>query len=238
MGLLSGPLAPASGERVRVRGFAFRSARPLTPTLSPEDGGEGAGMRRHAVTPRLTVHARAVAGVAAADFQVFFELLAAHRIARLAVLFQQFRHEARVGAAVLPHPAAVSVGKRDVAVAEAVEEQFFRRVGQFLPRRFQHGAVGERQILFDGLRDAVVDVPPPAADACQLADQRDRPLRDGQRRIGDDAVQHEIVPHAQAVAVGTHPLRTVEAEELRRRRLVADPAVDAGVVAGEQLVEG
>ena len=43
---------------------------------------------------------------------------------------------------------------------------------------------------------------------------------------------------AQAVAVGAHAVRAVEAEQLRRRRLVADVAVRAGVVGGEQDVFG
>ena len=79
-----------------------------------------------------------------------------------------------------------------------------------------------------------------ASGPCRLhrADERDRPVAETERRVGDEQVGVERVTRAQAVAVGAHALRAVEAEELRARRLVAEVAVRAGVVGREEDVLG
>ena len=65
------------------------------------------------------------------------------------------------------------------------------------------------------LADALEDVLAPAAHAAQRADERDRPVVEAQRRVGDEQVGVEGVARAEAVAVGAHAVRAVEAEQLR-----------------------
>jgi len=71
----SGPLPPVSGERVSVRGF-FRSARPLTPALSPEDGGEGAEQRR----PRIIAAALPDLSQLELPYELYTDEDLAHRV--------------------------------------------------------------------------------------------------------------------------------------------------------------
>ena len=59
---------------------------------------------------------------------------------------------------------------------------------------------------------------------------------EAQGGIGDEQVRVEGVPGAEPVAVEAHPLRTVEAEELRARRDVALLAVGAGVLRGKKQI--
>ena len=133
-------------------------------------------------------------------------------------------------AAVLPDVAAALlpfVG--DVPVAGAVQKQrCWCSAGRSPPRRLQVDA--------ERLGHALEDVPAPAAHAAHRPDERDRPVEEAQRRVGNQQIGIEGEAVAEAVAVGTHALRTVEAEELRAGRLVALVAVRAGVVGREQDV--
>ena len=54
--------------------------------------------------------------------------------------------------------------------------------------------------------------------------------------IRDQKLGCEIVPDAQAFAREAHPLRAVEAEELRTGRVEAQPAGGAGIVRRKQEV--
>ena len=67
-------------------------------------------------------------------------------------------------------------------------------------------------------------------------DQRDRPVVEAERRVGDQQIGVEGVARAEAVAIGAHAVRAVEAEQLRAGRLVALVAMGAGVVGGEEDV--
>ena len=66
-----------------------------------------------------------------------------------------------------------------------------------------------------------------------MADQFDAALLERPARVGNQPLGIERVDLPQAAALGTHPLRTVEAEQLRAGRLEAQAAVRAGVVGGE-----
>ena len=167
---------------------------------------------------------------------VLFELHAAHRVAGLAVFLQQFRDESGIRAAALPQAAAVPVRERDVAAPHAVQEQFLRGGGDVAPLCFEERVFDQTEIELDRPSDSLQNVLAPLADRTELAEDRDRPLLDRQRVVGNQTLLHEVEPHAEPGAVGAHSLRTVEAEQLRRRRLVTDAAVRAGVVAGVELV--
>ena len=62
------------------------------------------------------------------------------------------------------------------------------------------------------VRHALEDVLPPAPHAPQPPHQRNGSLGKAQRRVRDEQVPIEAVTRAKPVAVGTHPLRIVEAE--------------------------
>ena len=68
------------------------------------------------------------------------------------------------------------------------------------------------------------------------ADEWDRPLVEALAGVGDEQVRVEGVEHPQPVALGAHPLRAVEAEQLRAGRLVTAVAVQAGVVGRQEDV--
>src|SRR5205823_3970497 len=80
------------------------------------------------------------------------------------------------------------------------------------------------------------DVLAPPAHALERANKRNGTVVEAQRRIGNQEIAVEGVERAETVARRAHPVRTVEAEELRCRRLVANVAVGAGVVGGEKDV--
>src|SRR5207244_9616630 len=92
------------------------------------------------------------------------------------------------------------------------------------------------QVDAEGRGHALVDVLAPAAHAAQRPDQRDGAVIEAQRRVGDEQIRVEGELAAQAVAVGAHAVRAVEAEQLRAGRLVATTAVRTGVVGGEEQV--
>ena len=79
-------------------------------------------------------------------------------------------------------------------------------------------------------------MPPPLAHLLDRPERRDRAVPDRERRVGDQQLGVEVVADAQAVARRAHPLRAVEAEELRAGRVEAQPAGRAGVVRREQEV--
>ncbi len=142
---------------------------------------------------------------------------------------QQLRNDALPLVAVLPHPAAALLPlERDVQVAAAVQHLVAVFLRQFLPGRFEVDA--------ERLGHALVDVPPPATHLAHVADQRNRTREKAQIRIGNEQVGVKRVARAQPVAVRTHPMRAVEAKELRTGRLVALVAVGAGVMRREQDV--
>src|SRR5262249_1122674 len=72
--------------------------------------------------------------------------------------------------------------------------------------------------------------------ALEGADERDRPGVEAERRVGDEQVRLEGVALAQAVTIGAHALRAVEAEQLRAGRLVTPVAVGAAVMPREHDV--
>ena len=92
------------------------------------------------------------------------------------------------------------------------------------------------QVDFQGVGDALVYVFPPTAHALHAADNRDGAVEERDRRIGDQQFGVKSIARAQAIAIGTHSLRAVEAEELRRWRFVTDIAVRAGIVSREKNV--
>jgi hypothetical protein len=61
-----------------------------------------------------------------------------------------------------------------------------------------------------------------------------RPGVQAQIGIGDEeiGVERELV--AEPIAPGAHPVRAIEAEELRRRRFVTDAAMGASVMRGKE----
>ncbi len=105
-------------------------------------------------------------------------------------LRQQLRDDAFPLAAVLPDAAAALLPfEGDVPVAGCrAAAQSRCSCGQLVPGRLQVDA--------ERLGDAFVDVLAPAAHAAQRADERDRPVVEAQRRIGDQQVgiEGERVP--------------------------------------------
>ena len=172
------------------------------------------------------------------ELHVFFELLAPRGIARLAVVLEQLGQQPLERAAVFPDTAAVSPMKDDVPRTGTEQQRFPNLVGQLRPRRLEYRSLRQTQIEFQSLGHAIVNVPPPLADIFQWAEQFDRSVPQRQRLIRDQPIQLKLEPLAETVAVETHSLRTVETEKLRRRRLVAETAVRAGVVSRVEGVGG
>src|SRR5262245_59160849 len=91
-------------------------------------------------------------------------------------------------------------------------------------------APGLFQVDAQRLGDAFVDMPSPASHDAQRADERNRPLRETQRRIRNEQVGIERVACAQAVALGANSLRRIETEKLRTWGLVALVAVSTCIM--------
>ena len=79
-------------------------------------------------------------------------------------------------------------------------------------------------------------MPSPPPHFLDRPQRRDRPVPDGKTWIRDQKLRREIVPDAQAFAREAHPLRTVEAEELRTGRVEAQPAGGAGIMRRKQEI--
>ena len=147
-------------------------------------------------------------------------------------LGQQLGGDARPGLGVRPVLAPVLPAVDDHAVAGAVEPGVPPAGLEVAPGPLEHrplgGAVG---VGLEVGGHPLEQVPPPLADLLDRPERLDRPLPDRERRVGHEQVGVEVVADAQAVAGEAHPLRAVEAEELRARRVEAQPARRAGVVA-------
>jgi len=197
--------------------------------------GRGADLRQSlsadAHSPGLGVQSFAGARRAGHDAHVLLKLQPSRAGRGLLEAGQQLRNDSLPRPAVLPHAAESLLPlEGDVPVAGAVEEPVAMLLRQVLPWR--------GQIDPEGLPDAFEDVLAPLAHAAKPADDRDGPFVERDRRVGNEQVRVEGVTAAEPVAVRTHPLGAVEAKELRRRGLVADVAVGAGVVGREKDVLG
>src|SRR5262249_54112332 len=145
---------------------------------------------------------------------------------RLLELRKQLRNDPFPLPAVLPHLAAALLPlEDDVSVAAAFEELCLVVPRQLVPGRFHVDA--------ERLRDALEDVLAPPSHSFVRPNQRNRSVIEAEVRVGDNQIGVEGVFGTETVAFRAHSVRTVEAEQLRRRRLVADVAMRAGVVSGK-----
>src|SRR2546428_794153 len=132
-----------------------------------------------------------------------------------------------------PEPAANFL--EDLAGDDALNrvEAFLQRPRLGIePRRQVTDRHGTR--LDDGLaadakrpRHAFKNVLPPAAHAAECAHDRNGAFVETQARIRHEQVGVKRIAISQSVTIAAHPLRAVEAEKLRARRLVAAIAVGA-----------
>ena len=123
-------------------------------------------------------------------------------------------------------------------LAAGAPEQGVRGLGvEFFPGRLQHAAGLQAVLALEKFRHAAEDVPPPSAHLAPLPEQLDAPLLKRPAGSGINRAGIERVDLPQAAALRAHPLRAVEAEQLRAGRLEARLAVRAGVM-GRQKAEG
>ena len=156
---------------------------------------------------------------------------------RLAIAGQQLGGHALPLLGVRPDPPPVLPAVDDQPVAGAVEPDVAEPLVEVAPGALEHRPLGGTVGV--GLEvggDPLEEVPPPLAHLLDRPERRDRAVPDRERRVGDQQVGVEVVADAQAVARQAHPLRAVEAEELRAGRVEAQPAGGAGVVRREQQV--
>ena len=177
----------------------------------------------------LRIEPLAMAGGTAHDAHVLFQLQPAWPSGGLLEAGQELRHDAFPGAAVLPDAAAALlpvIGDVPVAASRAAAI-----------------AVLGRQIAAMEFSDRCPASPPRlrrcacASGPCRAAGrQRHGAVIKAQRRIGNEQFGIEGVARAEAVAIQTHAVRTVEAEHLRARRLVAFVAMRARIMGGKQQI--
>ena len=110
--------------------------------------------------------------------------------------------------------------------------------GSSSSKAYRESARLQAELVLDGLGDAVIDMPSPAAQIAPRADQFDRALLERAAAVGNQTIRIEAVDLAQAVARQAHALRAVEAEQLRAGRLEADAAMRAGIMGREINVVG
>ena len=219
----------AVGQRVEEPGdLADRHRAQLDQGLAADRDGPRAGIEPgalaigagHAPHERLELAADRAAGGAA-------------------ILGQQLVGDADPFLGVRPDLAPVLPAVDDHPVAGAVEPGAAPFLIEVAPWALEHrplgGAVG---VGLEVGRDALEEMPAPPPDLLDRPQRCDRPVPDRQRRVGDQQIGGEVVADAQAVAGQAHPLRAVEAEELRAGRVEADPAGGAGVVRREQARSG
>ena len=166
---------------------------------------------------------------------MLFELSSSHWVIRFAIAFEQLGNETFERAAVFPRATSVAPFISDVPIAQPVQKQPFRFVGQVFPRRFQKAAFFEIKVGLNGASHAFIDMPSPASDAFDRSQQSQATVPQRFLLVLDQRLQDELKPLAEAVALMTHSLRAVKAEELRRRRFETDSAIGAGVMRTEKL---
>src|SRR5690606_21410858 len=115
--------------------------------------------------------------------------------------------------------AAPSVG--NVLIAGAPQPDVLLVFREVAPRRVEQRALGPLAHALDRVRHALVDVALPAAHVAPGAQQLKAPLLERERRIRNEQPWIEAVQFSQAIARNAHPLRTIETEQLRARRLEA-----------------
>ncbi len=159
--------------------------------------------------------------------------LAADRAARgTAILGQKLVGDAHPFLGMRPDLAPVLPAMDDDPVTGAVEPRPAPFFVEIAPRPPEHRPLG--RAVGVGLeigREPLVKMPAPPADFLDRSQRGDGSVPDRECRIGNQKIGGEIVADAQAVAGQTHPLRAVEAEELRAGRIEADPADGAGIIA-------
>ncbi len=208
--------------------LALLRIEPLAQVADGHGTDFGKHLAADAHSPGLRVEPLALAAGTAADTHVLFHRHAPWPRRGLLEAAQQLRNDPLPGAAVLPDAVPLFPFVGDVPVAAAVEQQVAVFLRQVPPGRLQVDA--------ERAGHALVDVPAPAAHALDATDQWHRSVPQAERVVGDQQVRLEGVALAQAVAIGAHPLRVVEAEELRAGRLIALFAVSAGVMGGKEDV--
>ena len=206
------------------------------------DGCIGGGDRgpfgiagRDADTAGLTVQPGSLACTAMDHLHVLFQLPPPHRIFGLAVGVHEIGKVPGISVAMLPRAARMLPRERDMPVSHAIQKLLPHLGGQFIPRRRQQRVGFQIMIGFEGLGHSQIDMLPPASQTADRPQQDDGPLLQREAFIGDQQRLIKIMPYAQPLAIDTHPLRTVETEELRAGWLIADPAMRAGIV---RAVEG
>ncbi len=81
--------------------------------------------------------------------------------------------------------------------------------------------------------DSLVDAPFPTSQLSPIANQFDAAFLERKRRVWNQEIGVERVRIADSVAFVTHPLRTVEAEQLWTWRRKADSAFRTGIMGRE-----
>ena len=123
------------------------------------------------------------------------------------------------------------------AVARSVEPRPPPFLLQVAPRALQHRAFGRAvRVSLEIRGNAFEEMPPPAAQILDRPQGCDGSVPDRKRGIRNQQLGCEIVADSQAFARQAHPLRAVEAEELRTGRVEAQPAGRAGIVRRKQQV--
>ena len=178
----------------------------------------------------LLVESFAVARRTADDFQMLFHRATQHWIFCGAIVFQLAIDPAFPSATVLVNATAGTPRKGNVPIPRPEQPQSLRLFRKIHPLRFEHGLVVHADNLFDGLRCACQNVTWPATDLLQRGKEQRGAILNGLLFINDDGFVGKSVSHAKTVTVDAHSQRTVEAEKLRRRRLVTHPAFCARII--------
>ena len=227
-------------RREFIDGSRGRIGQGVEERLRLADGACGEvdeGPPPHADGPGAGVEPRPAAFRARHAAHVGFEHRPRRRAARDLVAVEEVDGHPRPLLRVAPDlPLGLPVA-HDRPIARPIQPDLAPAFVELRPRAPEHragrGAVG---VGLEILRDRFEDVLAPFPDVLDRAQRRDRPVPHRERRIGDQEAGVEVVPNPQAVAGRAHPLRAVEAEQLRARRVEPDPARRAGEVRRQHQV--
>ena len=179
----------------------------------------------------LGIEPLSLTGRAAHHAHVLFKLHPSRTSCRLLELLKQLGNDSFPFPAMLPDLAAALLPfPDDVGVAASIEKLIPRLSRQLLPGQFE--------IDSERFANALEDVPPPSAHALERANNWNRAVVNADGWVGNNQVRIKRELVAQAIALRTHPLGIVEAEELWRGRFVTEIAGCAGIVGRKEKVLG
>ena len=91
----------------------------------------------------------------------------------------------------------------------------FCGVGKISPFRLEKGILFEPKVDLDRAGNSLQNMFSPLAHGTELPEHDDRTLLNRELIVRNQSIDGKVESNTQPLTIGTHPLRTVETEQLR-----------------------